>query len=178
MIEFWVPGRPATKGSVVSRPNGSIRHTDASKEREAVIRAAARRELRHQGLDDHVPLFERTQPVSVEYVAFFPSRADADPDDPCIAHEDGDIDKLCRTVLDALTGVTYVDDAQVVMLCGPGGVGPQKHYAHFPEFVGEYICIRPVSRGFCRKGALFRMREAHQRALGFSDPRAGIPGGF
>lgn len=42
-----------------------------------------------------------------------------------------DIDKLCRAVLDALTGVVYVDDAQVVWL------EATKHYAETPGTVIE-----------------------------------------
>lgn len=47
-----------------------------------------------------------------------------------------DIDKLCRALLDALTGVVYADDAQVVLL------EATKQYAETP---GTVIEIREMS---------------------------------
>ena len=39
----------------------------------------------------------------------------------------GDIDKLCRGVLDALTGVVFADDAQVVRLTAGKNYGGDSH---------------------------------------------------
>lgn len=170
MLDFWVPGRPATKGSVDSRPNGSIRHTQASKDRQADIAKAARREIARVGW------VVTDQPVVVSYVAFYPCANYRASDDFAIDVHDGDIDKLLRTGLDALTGVVYFDDRQVV--CSRN---PQKFYAPSPEYVGEWITVDVIRYDLyvqMRGHALNMAQAAQARSLGFTDARVDIPQGF
>lgn len=175
MIEFWVPGRPATKGSVESRPNHTIKHTEASKDRQADIVAAAKRELARLGQPGSpFALYGSNVAVTVRYAAFFPPRPGFDVNASPIHQSDGDLDKLLRTVLDALTGVVFENDAQV-QRCKD----PEKFYAATSADVGEYICVESINpRRTGRLATLFEAREAIMRSRGFSDPRNDIPVGF
>lgn len=60
-----------------------------------------------------------------------------------------DLDKLARAILDALTGLAYLDDSQVCLLA----LG--KSYAPGPQWVGVTITLRDLSRpghGLSRAG--------------------------
>ena len=52
------------------------------------------------------------------------------PDAPVFPFGPPDLDKLCRAVLDALTGIVYLDDAQVIRLNG------RKIFSDEPTFGG------------------------------------------
>ena len=56
-----------------------------------------------------------------------------------------DIDKLVRLVLDALTGIAYVDDSQVVLLYA------EKSYVH-PAVAGCSITIASMESAPAQKG--------------------------
>ena len=107
---FVVFGAPATKGSTVSflSRRGVITKTDC-KGLAAWTQAVgwAAREAR-------VPLHPRGTAVSINAVfQFVRPTSQKGRVEPTVKP---DIDKLARALLDALTNVGYVDDAQVVQL--------------------------------------------------------------
>lgn len=111
-MTFVVLGVPATKGSTVSfiGAHGRVVTTADCKGLAAWTQAvgwAAR--------FAHVPHVPKGTPVSVTVVFQF-TRPKAHPLRPHPVVKP-DLDKLARALLDALTGVAYDDDAQVVRLC-------------------------------------------------------------
>lgn len=118
LLQTFVPGRPAPKGSMDVMPNGRLmQNNERSDEWQATVANACRREVAtlpgrpgRWVMQDGYPV---TSPVVVSLVFAFlmPSK----PKFPVPATvKTGDIDKLTRAVLDALTvaGV-YADDALV-----------------------------------------------------------------
>lgn len=118
MIEFFAAGIPATKGSMKAFVRGKraiVTHDNArTKPWQGVVAHAA-----HEA--GVTPL---EGPVAVELAFFFPRPSGhlgskglkrSAPALP-ITRSSGDVDKLARSVLDALTGVAYRDDSQVVQL--------------------------------------------------------------
>jgi Holliday junction resolvase RusA-like endonuclease len=105
LMQTFCPGRPKTKGSMTARPNGSMHDTPASsKWRSLVARSALMaRQGRYGDLWKDWP-----GPVSVACVFYLPAV-------DVTAARSGDLDKLVRNVLDALTDAdVYADDVQVV----------------------------------------------------------------
>lgn len=87
-----------------------------------------RSDVRTAALQNKPARWDMTMPVSVELVFWFPRPAShygikagisylkpTAPIEP-VSSRVGDLDKLCRAILDALTGVAYLDDRQVVEL--------------------------------------------------------------
>ena len=105
LMQTFCPGRPKTKGSMTARPNGSMHDTPASSKWRALVARSALMARRTQ----HGDLWTKwSGPVSVACVFYLPVA------DPIAAHS-GDLDKLVRNVLDALTDAqVYADDVQVV----------------------------------------------------------------
>jgi Holliday junction resolvase RusA-like endonuclease len=142
-IEFFAAGQPQTKGSARAFVvKGRAVVTNDNKKAAAwqgVVSCAAR--------DAGVRLLEG--PVAVEAVFLLPRpqghyrsgknahllREDA-PERPA---KKPDVDKLARVVLDALTGLAYVDDAQVV------SVSASKRWAQRGGLVGASVSVKPVS---------------------------------
>lgn len=110
---FEVPGPFGLKGSTFAfrdPRNGKIRtKTDCKhgKSFAAAVQWAARQAK--------VPMVPKGRGVTVSVVYAFarPKGRDRWRVDPCVRP---DVDKLCRALLDALTGVAYHDDGQVVAL--------------------------------------------------------------
>lgn len=138
MISFRVAGEPKTQGSmsafvvkgraVVVQGGSKARRESLGSWREAVA-AEARRALDGAGLI--------TGPVALTLMfglpkpASTPKRRRAWP----IGARSGDVDKLARAVMDALTGTVLRDDAQVVSLV------VEKDYADPP---GVHVGIREI----------------------------------
>jgi hypothetical protein len=129
IVDVWVPGAAKTKGSMVARPNGSMK--------ESVIGSSQWRALMAQAVRDDIArrCLGRTGPypgaVSVTVVAYLamPSTVSrslfARPGIFPIWERAGDLDKLVRNVLDALgsksknskmNGGAIVDDNLVCRL--------------------------------------------------------------
>ena len=127
-----VPGIPAPQGSfrpmvnkytgkpvlVAGAQSGYLRY-------RADIRTAAQVAMREQGytiLSGAVGLYVAfTFPRPDSHWLPVNSRRDAPalkPGAPQWLTSSPDVDKLCRAVLDALTGIAYLDDAQVTAICG------------------------------------------------------------
>jgi crossover junction endodeoxyribonuclease RusA len=120
-IAFGVRGVPQPKGSarafvvkghaVVTSDNGNLKDWETAIAWEARAVMAARPDARPlTGAIDVEVVFFRSRPKSRSRTRF--PRPVTKPD----------VDKLARAALDALTGVVFVDDAQVVRLLA------SKHY--------------------------------------------------
>lgn len=102
MMTAFVPGQPKTKGSMVARPNGSMREGVVGSKRWRMLMAARFRQ-EYRGIE---PM---SGPVMVSCVWLLAGNP--------VATRAGDIDKLVRNLLDALTDArVYLDDVQVVKL--------------------------------------------------------------
>lgn len=130
MIEFFVPGEPIPQGSLKAfMVNGQARVVPDNKRtepwRKSVARAAA-------------GLFQLSEgPAAVE-LEFVMPRTKSMPKSFTRAHTvRPDVDKLERAILDALTGVVWKDDSQVVSLRAG------KRYARVGEEPGARICVTP-----------------------------------
>lgn len=114
LAAVWVPGVPRTQGSMKSVGRGNMVHSDALVAWRSLVRDEVRRALRvappywteeSQALTFSLPTaVPYTGPVAVRCIFV---RGDGQ----------GDIDKLARAVLDALTESRVIaDDVQVVTL--------------------------------------------------------------
>jgi len=104
--QFWVEGEPRPKGSprVSGRGRGRkayVAENPAEKAWERSVGWMARAEWKGDPLEG---------PVSLELHFYLPRRG------KLTAAKKPDLDKLARAVLDALSGIVYRDDAQVVAL--------------------------------------------------------------
>jgi Holliday junction resolvase RusA-like endonuclease len=120
MFYFEVPGPFGVKGSTFSfrdPRDGTIRtKTDAKhgKSFAAAVRWAAK--------NAGVTMIPKGRGVTVSVIYGFarPKGRDRARAEPCVRP---DVDKLCRSLMDALTGIAYHDDGQVV------GLSVRKIYA-------------------------------------------------
>jgi len=109
---FEVPGPFATKGSLVAfKDRRGIVRTKTDSKHGKTFAAAVQWAARAAG----VTLIEKGRGVSLQVVYGFarPKGKDRARVDPCVRP---DVDKLVRALLDALTGIAYHDDGQVVAL--------------------------------------------------------------
>ena len=152
ITELWIPGRPVTKGSL-TRVGDALRDTPQSKAWRRIMAGAIRDDLRrrHGLLDVRYP-----GPVAVEAVWWLPV--------PVLQSGAGDIDKLLRNLLDALSAPTkrttdvslcasaIVDDNQVV------GVASTKFFdAIVPGVMVRVTTLSRENAGEAEAG--FRMRR-------------------
>jgi crossover junction endodeoxyribonuclease RusA len=110
---FEVPGPFGVKGSTVAfrdRRNGKIRTKTDSKHGKTFLTA-----VRWAAKTAGVTRIPKGRGVSVSAIYSFPRPKGRDRlrVDPCVRP---DVDKLSRALLDALTGVAYDDDGQVIAL--------------------------------------------------------------
>jgi crossover junction endodeoxyribonuclease RusA len=110
-------------------PQGSKRHVGNGVMLESSDRVRPwRQDVRFAALEKRPPDWDMTTPTRLDLVFWFPRPAShygtkngisylkaTAPVEPTSARL-GDIDKLSRAVLDALTGVAYLDDRQVIRL--------------------------------------------------------------
>lgn len=104
MIRFFVPGNPVPQGSM-SVFDGRIVHGNSRGVK------AWRATVRDAGID--AGLLPVGGPISVELLFNIARGKTVRREEPTTRP---DIDKLVRTILDALTGVAYLDDSQVIRL--------------------------------------------------------------
>lgn len=97
ITELWIPGRPVTKGSLTI-VNGIPKDTPQSKAWRRIMAGAVRDDLRRRHLFS-ADAFDNRQiydgPVAVTAAWFLPV--------PVLQHGAGDLDKLLRNLLDALS---------------------------------------------------------------------------
>lgn len=113
IVRFFVPGAPKAKGSpAILRHKQSgkpfVRESPAQRSWESVVHELARYRARAQGWCGLYP-----GPVAVQLFFHLPPSPGKKP-----AHgkPHPDIDKLVRSCLDAMSGILYADDVQVVEL--------------------------------------------------------------
>ncbi len=100
---FWIDGKPMTKGSWKATRSGHLRPDN---ERERPWANAVAWCAKAAGMTP------TTGPKLVWVTFYF-----AKPKKPAHAYPSrGDIDKLARSALDAITGIGWIDDSQVVGL--------------------------------------------------------------
>lgn len=133
MIEFFVPGHPGPQGSKKHVGRGIM--IESSKRVAPWRHAVATVAVRHaDGLLDG--------PVGVR-VQFILPRPKTAPARAVVsaARRIGDLDKLCRSTLDALSNVIYRDDSQVV------DIRATKRVALPGETPGAHITITTCTEG-------------------------------
>lgn len=174
VLDVWVDGRPATKGSLDIGPAGQpLPANKGMKTWSNLVTAAAARDLRGQGVPAGAGVL-----VAVVYFLSAPRAVRADPgawyEDPAVASRCGDLDKLERCVNDALTEArVWRDDVQVTM------AAPQKYWAGPDIGSGAHVRVWQLEQ---RDHAAFRRCavEAAQetiRAAGGALPGDGYPPG-
>jgi crossover junction endodeoxyribonuclease RusA len=139
-LTFVVYGLPAPQGSKRSLGNGIL--VESSK---AV--KPWRQDVKHAALACLPPGWDTTTPVSISVVFRFKrpqgqiGKRGLKPSAPihCTSARAGDIDKLQRSTLDALTGVAFDDDRQVVT------VNASKRYCLGDEPQGALITVTPLT---------------------------------
>ena len=121
MKSFFIPGNPIPQGSmkIIGKRMIHTRQKDLYAWRQAVGEAA-------QGAGI-TPL---TGSVTVDAWFYVERKKSVKRDEPNVRP---DLDKLTRAILDALTGVAYVDDAQVTR------INVSKEYAKALDSVG--VCV-------------------------------------
>jgi Holliday junction resolvase RusA-like endonuclease len=119
MFYFEVPGPFGVKGSTFSfrDRSGTIRTKTDSKHGKSFAAA-----VRWAATNAGVTMIPKGRGVTVSVIYGFkrPKGHDHDRLEPCVRP---DVDKLCRALMDALTGIAYHDDGQVV------GLSVRKVYA-------------------------------------------------
>jgi len=112
LFYFEVPGPFAVKGSTFSfKDRRGVIRTKTDCKHGQTFAAAVQWAAKRAG----VPLIPKGRGVTVSVVYSFarPKGRERWRVDPCVRP---DVDKLCRALLDALTGIAYADDGQVVAL--------------------------------------------------------------
>jgi Holliday junction resolvase RusA-like endonuclease len=111
-LSFWVPGIPAAQGSMRAfrLPNGRVTMTDMKGDKLKLWRHAINDEARRVAGQ----IIEGPVAMRVEFRLLKPKSAPKRRRTWPIGKLSGDLDKLARAVGDALTGVLFVDDCQVV----------------------------------------------------------------
>jgi len=112
LVYFEVPGPFATKGSTFSfKDRRGVIRTKTDSKHGKTFAVAVQWAAKQAG----VTMIEKGRGVSLQVVYGFvrPKGRDRARRDPCVRP---DVDKLVRALLDALTGIAYHDDGQVVSL--------------------------------------------------------------
>jgi Holliday junction resolvase RusA-like endonuclease len=111
----WVPGHPKTKGSLDFYGKGQVKETVDNKAWRELIADEVRRDIARRGLNSGWSEAPATGPIAV-HLTFWLDH----PDVYGPFSRAGDLDKLIRLVLDALTDAgVYQDDNQVATLPRP-----------------------------------------------------------
>ena len=109
-VEFWVPGKAATKGSWKIRGMRLVPDNPGAKPWEILVNLVA---LEHWG-----PNRMSTKPIGL-WITIRIARPKSNKDLMPTCEGKGDVDKYARCVLDALQGVVYPKDGQVgIVTCG------------------------------------------------------------
>jgi crossover junction endodeoxyribonuclease RusA len=134
MAVFFVPGIPATKGSwKVMR--GKLR-PDNNREKPWALSVAWSAKAARVAV--------AAGPVAVELSCYFPRPKK--PTNPFPSRND--VDKLARSCLDALTGIAWADDQQVVELVVSKAYTSEMH----PD-AGAWVSVRTVREAGSSEGS-------------------------
>lgn len=143
MVEFWVDGTPAPQGSKRAfhhAATGKIIMAESSAKvkpwRQAVASAA------RDAMAGNAPTLVSLRMVAVFYfprpMSHFNSKGALKPNAPAWVAKMPDLSKLQRSTEDAMTGIVYRDDAQIVQL------DIRKLFANPGQSLGARISIRPT----------------------------------
>jgi crossover junction endodeoxyribonuclease RusA len=145
-IGFWVEGKPETKGStrafVVGGRARITNDNPRAKGWAALVTRAARQAMSGSApLDGAVKvrlLFAMPRPAAHWRTRGGKPTQDAKANAPDVPTTRPDVDKLVRCALDALTGVVFRDDTQVVELYA------QKFYERLRMGPGVMVAVEPA----------------------------------
>ena len=116
-LPVFVQVRPISKGSMRILPNRKGLAWANSKSITKVtksVKDACRALISAMGIQKkNDVVFPIAQAVELNVTFWFKEPKNKKTDYPSLQHKAGDIDKLLRTLLDALTGIVYDDDTQV-----------------------------------------------------------------
>ncbi len=129
-LSFVVYASPAPQGSMKAFVMGGKARLTCDNKKTVPYRHAVTKVVRHELAQRNLsePLAGKHVPVRLD-LEFHIARPPSAPKKRSLPSVKPDIDKMCRSTLDALTGVLFVDDGQVVELHA------KKVYADGPEFV-------------------------------------------
>lgn len=140
MINFFVPGTPAPQGSKKHVGNGVM--IESSKHLKPWRASVAWIAKQHTKQPHAGPIkldLEFVMPRPKSHYGTGRNAERIKPSAPDVHTQKPDIDKLVRAVLDAITGIAYIDDSQVVK------VTARKHWPHFfGDRAGVYVIVVPV----------------------------------
>lgn len=136
-VEFRVYGTPAPQGSKTAFVRGGRAvvvdgSSSSGRQRLSSWRAEVAREAENVGLE---MVLDGPLDLAIEFLMPKPKSA---PKGKVWCDKRPDLDKLVRSTFDALSGVLYRDDAQVVRL------KVSKRYSTDGEPPGAFISLRPV----------------------------------
>ena len=134
-VSFWVAGTPVTQGSVHARVNSKTGGAYVVSVKQSGPLAAWRGAIATEARSAFTEL--ATDPIAIELKFYLP-RPVSRPKRERFPDRKPDADKLARAALDALTGVAFRDDAQVVRLW----VG--KLYAEPTQQTGVQVTVGAV----------------------------------
>jgi crossover junction endodeoxyribonuclease RusA len=142
MISFFVPGVPVPKGSAkayVNKYTGRAQVMQDNREKQKPWASAITLTAMERGVKGTLA------PVRVDMVFSMPrpkshfgsgrNATSIKPSAPLAHTSKPDLDKLIRCVLDALTGVAWHDDSQVVKVVASKGYG---------DLIGVLITLEPL----------------------------------
>lgn len=130
---------------ITPAPQGSKRHVGGGRMIESSPKVKPWREaVRQEALKANIPISD--QPIYLHLLfrfnrprGHFNARGTLKPSAPHTPITRPDLDKLCRSTLDGLTGVLFKDDSQVAFMVA------SKEYAMPGELEGAEIEIREIS---------------------------------
>lgn len=128
-LKIFVPGIPASKGSMSISRSGHMYPADKKLKKWSRDISLISKSKSHDEPTDG--------PVSVTLSFYFSKKTNNQWTEYT---KKPDIDKISRAVLDALTGIIYIDDCQVYHL------EAKKLYAEFGHEPGVVIEIRPATQ--------------------------------
>jgi len=139
-ITFSVHGTPAPQGSKRHLGNGVM--IESSKKVKPW-----RQDVKFQAIDKKPADWDTTAPMILSVIFRFPrpkshfNKRGLSPSAPqhCTSARNGDLDKLLRSTNDALTGILFDDDRQVI------SIDATKRFCIGDEPLGAIITLTPLS---------------------------------
>lgn len=137
MVRFFTPGAPTTQGSKrawVNKFTGKAQMQEVGGDRLRLWRHSVNNEARRLAEAGHY--FEGPLSVSISFLLRKPKAAPKRKPTYPIGKMSGDIDKLSRAILDALSSVLFEDDSQVTKLTAT---------KEFGEPIGAWVTVENAS---------------------------------
>jgi crossover junction endodeoxyribonuclease RusA len=167
LLAFTVPGHPTTQGNKTAFVRGGRavltegrrpESRQAFKDWRATIALTAAEQM------GGAPLLAGPLAVTLDFGVATPASAPKRRRTWPVGARSGDVDKLARAVLDALTGRVFIDDAQVVSLT------VTKDYSDRP---GVHVIVHDLEVGDVSLFDHDRCFRANETRLGAGDGRGG-----